>query len=192
MEEDPPVVVEDLAPSSEARGDQSRRFWALECEMRTRCTLTSTEMMQLEAVSRLLATKVKENPLSHVNHVPRVWLWQQLLDLSKDGVLELNGSTLSQQTPEWTLAKVCLLQKRRQDRMNGHEVFQCHCLPATAFMPSGCSHIQTSLGSGYHDCPQCSLCLRCGQLCKRHGKAGNMCICTSAALSPECEDDFLH
>ena len=198
MEEDPALgegheLLGDLEPSAETREAQSKRFWALECEMRTRCTLTSTELMQLEAVSSLLASKVKESPLSHVNHVPKVWLWQQLLDLSEQGLVQLNvSSVLSQQTPEWTLAKVCLLQRRRQNRTAGQELLQCHCLPVTAFMPSGCQHIQTALGHGYHGCAHCSLCLRCGQLCKQYGRAGNRCICTSAALSPECEDDFVH
>ncbi len=199
MEEDPLLAADEIAgpgdraPSAETRELQSRRFWALECEMRTRCLLTSTEMMQLGAVSNLLAGKVKDNPLDPGNHVPKVWLWQQLVALSEQGALRLNVYTsLSQQTPEWTLAKLCLLQQRSQDRAAGRQLLQCYCLPATAFMPCGCLHDKAALGYGYKGCLHCSMCLRCGQICKQYGGAGARCICTSAAMSPECEDIFLH
>lgn len=42
---------------------------------------------------------------------------------------------------------------------------QCHCLPATSFMPHGCTHKEQDLWvkTNYKNmqCPECTKCLRC-------------------------------
>ena len=195
LESDPPLHVVDghavLQPSDS--GDAQRaRFWSLEGELRTRVLFTSTELMQLETLSPLLKDKVAQDPLGANNHIARVWLWQKLVDLADSGAEMDYGKELCRHTPEWCLAKLCLLQKRSRDRASGQVPVGCFCCPRTAFMPCACQHIKAPFGEGYQPCSFCSTCLRCGQHCKAFNRTASKCTCTSAAMAPDAEELWFH